>query len=86
MKHFHLWTRSLDGSEFYNCVYDLDSKNTAVYDYTMMVNKVYQNIGIISVEDVNNSLDRGNGMWMGTKGLMFVLSACELRCESPVWN
>ena len=86
MKHFHLWTRSLDGSEFYNCVYQESDKETAVYDYASMINSVYKQIGVVPVEEVRNSLDFGNGMWMGAKGLMFVLSSCEQRCESPVWN
>lgn len=84
-KHLHVWTRSLDGSEFGNALYynEID----AAVDFLGIARGFMYNSGAdLHIEDVYNSLSEGSGMYAGSPGLIVVISRCEQQCQSPVWN
>jgi hypothetical protein len=86
-KHTHLWTRSVDGAEFANALYE--NEIDAALDFTAILVDIrrYADDGAnITIEDVMHSLQDGNGMYAGVPGFIVVLSKCDGGCHSPTWN
>lgn len=87
-KHLHVWTKSIDGAEYANAVYD-DDVDAALAFIGLVKNITHGNVenGAVTIEDVMDSIDDGaKGMYAGFPGLVVVLSRCEGNCVSPIWN
>jgi hypothetical protein len=87
-EHYHLFARSLDGSEFANAIYN--NKYDAAYDYMKIAGQVSARMfehGQLTIELVVNSLEGATqGIWVGAPGLALLLSKCDTHCVSPTWN
>lgn len=85
-EHLHVWTRTLDGSELGNAVYndDVDAATNFLAIARLLTN--HNPESDIKIEDVMLSLTEGRGMYAGIPGLIVVVSRCNGRCNSPVWN
>lgn len=84
-EHLHVWTRTLDGAELANAVYDNDT-DAAVAFVGIVSNVTKYNTVKLSIEDVLDSLNTGAGMYTGVPGFIVVLSRCEGGCLSVTWN
>lgn len=87
-KHLHVWTKSIDGAEFGNAIYDNDV-DAALAFIGLVKNITKGNVPNedVKIEHVMESIDEGRkGMYAGFPGLIVVLSRCEGNCNSPVWN
>jgi hypothetical protein len=87
-KHLHVWTKSIDGAEFGNVLYD-NEVDAALAFLGIMKNVTKGNVPNedVTIEQVMQSLDEGRrGMYAGYPGLIMVISRCDGGCKSPVWN
>jgi hypothetical protein len=87
-KHIHVWTKSIDGAEYGNVLYD-NEVDAALAFLGIMKNVTKGNVPneAVKIEDVMQSLDNGRkGMYAGYPGLIMVISRCDGGCKSPVWN
>ncbi len=84
--HLHLWTRSLDGAEFANAIYE--NHIDAALDFCAITQHIrkYTDGDPVTIEYVMESLEEGKGMYVGSHGLLLVLSKCEGGCKSASWN
>lgn len=86
-KHLHLWTRTMDGAEFANALYENDVDGALAFlGVVKQVTKYSVANEDITIEQVMGSLDDGRGMYAGVPGLIVVLSRCDGGCKSPSWN
>lgn len=86
-KHLHVWTRSLDGAEFANALYENDvDAALAFIGLVKDVTKYSVENEHITIEDVMESINNGRGMYAGAPGLIVVLSRCDGGCKSASWN
>lgn len=86
-EHVHLWTRSIEGPEYANAVYE--TKEDAAVDFLGVVKEITKyNIDAeeLDIYDVLDSLEEGLGMYAGTSSLIVVISRCEGNCRSATWN
>ena len=86
-QHLHVWSRTLDGAELANAVYDHEVD--AAMDFVVLARGItkYNQEADIKIEDAMHSLQNGQrGMYAGSPGLIFVLSRCDGGCKSPSWN
>lgn len=87
-KHIHVWTKSIDGAEYGNAIYD--NEVDASLDFLGLIKNITKgNVENeeVKIEHVMQSLDEGRkGMYAGFPGLIVVISRCEGKCHSPVWN
>lgn len=86
--HLHLWTKTSDGVEFGNAIYDNDTDGAQAFlGVVKSVCKYTFENHEITIEDVLLSLEEGNGMYAGVPGFIIVLSRCEYcACMSATWN
>lgn len=85
--HTHVWTRTLDGTEMANAMYD--NQIDAALDFLPIANQVtfYNEETKIQIEDVVNSMEgEGRGMYAGVPGMLVVISRCDGGCSSAIWN
>lgn len=86
-KHLHLWTKSIDGAEYANALYENEVDAALAFCGIIQNVRKYSKDGhTISIEDVMGSLVEGRGMYAGVPGLVVVLSKCDGKCKSPTWN
>lgn len=85
--HLHVWTKSIDGAEFGNALYENDI-DAAIAFIGIVVNvRKYSDDGVsLTIEHVMESLTEGKGMYAGVPGFVVVLSRCEGGCMSSTWN
>jgi len=86
-KHVHVWTKSIDGAEFGNAIYENDIDAALAFCGIVQNVRKYADDGVvIAIEDVMGSLTEGRGMYAGVPGFVVVLSRCDGGCKSPSWN
>lgn len=86
-EHVHVWTRTLDGTEMANAIYENHIDAALVFTTIARQVTYYNSEADIAIEDVVNSLqDGGRGMYAGVPGMVIVISRCDGECKSPVWN
>lgn len=86
-EHYHVWTKSIDGAEFGNAIYENNIDASLSFNTIMrQITKYQPKAPIIPIETIVNSLVEGRGMYAGGPGLVVVLSRCDGGCFSPVWN
>jgi len=85
--HIHVWTRTIDGTEMGNGLYDHDVEASLAFLGVARQLTKYNLSVDITIEDVYNSLqNEGMGMYVGSPGLVAVISRCSGECISPTWN
>lgn len=85
--HLHLWTKSIDGAEFGNALYEEDTDGAMAFLGVIKdVTKYNMETDDITIEMVMESLTEGRGMYAGVPGFIVVLSRCDGGCQSPSWN
>lgn len=87
-KHLHVWSKSIDGAEFANAIYENEVDAALAFMGVIVNIRKYDQSGInITIEDAMASLDNGRrGMYAGYPGLVVVLNRCAGGCVSPTWN
>jgi hypothetical protein len=87
-QHLHVWTKSIDGAEFGNALYENEvDAALAFLGIVKAVTKGNVPNEDVTIQHVMYSLDEGRqGMYAGLPGLIIVVSRCEGKCKSPTWN
>ncbi len=86
-KHIHVWTKTIDGAEFGNALYENHIDAALAFCGIIQNIRKYANDGVkITIEDVVHSLEEGRGMYAGVPGFIVVLSRCDGGCVSASWN
>jgi hypothetical protein len=83
--HVHLQSRSIDGAEFYNTIYENDVDASLAFT-GIAVNLIkYADISV-TIEEVYNSIQEDKGIYFRFRGLVIVLYRCNGGCFAATWN
>lgn len=84
MMHYHIWSRSMDGTEFGNVV--IENLSDASVTYYNMTRNMIDPANELSIEDVIGPLQEGNAVYSGRPGFIMLLAGCDGLCFSSTWN
>lgn len=88
-QHYHVWTASITGMEYANAIYE--SEEDAALNFLALaqhLGKYFVPPERLNIETVMNGLKDQSGVYVGSNGLVVVVSKCEDLCESRsvTWN